>query len=223
MRSVKKNRIVNLLQTMLLVSGIVSIVWYVVINIITPLEYTGYSVVSQTVSELSALDAPTRSLWLALCIPFSILTIIFGYGVWLSAGHNKKLRFVALIIILDAIIGSFWPPMHKREIIAAGGGTLTDTLHLVWAFVHLVFMLLMIGFSAAALGKGFRIYSITTVAVFMVFGILTTVESSGIEAGVPTPYIGIWERINMGAYMLWVVVFAVILLRKDRKETQQLF
>ena len=212
----------NNLQRMLLACGVISIVWYVAMNIIVPLTNNEYNISSQTVSELSAIDAPTRQLWVVLCIPFSLLTIFFGCGVWLSAGRNKKLRFVAMVIILDAIIGSFWPPMHKREVIAAGGGTLTDTLHLAWAFIHLGCMLLMIGFSAAALGKVFRIYSIATIAVFIVFGILTTVESNGIEAGEPTPFVGILERVNIGAYMLWIVVFAITLLKKDRKANQLL-
>ena len=216
-QSEKKLSETNTLQRMFLFSGLASIVWYVILNIIIPLFDSGYSISSQTVSELSAIDAPTRPLWVILCIPFSLLTIFFGCGVWLSADHSKKLRLVALVIIFDAVIGSFWPPMHKREVIAAGGGTLTDTLHLVWASVHLACMLLMIGVSAVALGKGFRIYSIITLAVFLVFGTLTTIDSKGIETGEPTPYVGFWERINIGAYMLWIVVFAITLLKKDPK------
>ena len=145
--------------------------------------------------------------------------IAFGCGIWLSADSSKKLRFVAMVIIFDAVFGSFWPPMHQREVIAAGGGTLTDTLHIVWTIVHLALMLLMIGFGAAALGKGFRIYSAATIIVFLVFGILTSMESPGIEANKPTPYIGIWERVNMGAYMLWVVVCAILLLQRENKRS----
>ena len=205
------------LKRIFLVCGIASIVWYVAMNVIVPITDNAYNISSQTVSELSAIDAPTRPLWIILSIPFSLLTIFFGCGVWLSAGQSKKLRFVALVIIFDALIGSFWPPMHIREVIAAGGGTTTDTLHLVWAFVHLACMLLMIGFSMAALGKNFRIYSMATLVLFIVFGTLTSIDSSGIETGEPTPNIGIWERINIGAYMLWIVVFAITLLKKDRK------
>ena len=207
---------INKAQRRLLSFGIISIVWYVGLNVLVPLRYEGYSIVSQTVSELSAIDAPTRSLWILLCIPFSVFTIAFGLGIWMAGRSVKKLQFVAAIVILDAVIGLFWPPMHRREIIAAGGGSLTDTLHIAWTFIHLVFMLLMIGVGAAALGRSFRIYSIITVMAFIVFGILTAKESPGIEAGEPTPYIGIWERINMGAYMLWVVVFAFALLKKSK-------
>src|SRR5687768_8259928 len=193
----------------LLVGGIVSMLWYVAMNIIVPMRYPGYDPVSQTISELSAIDAPSRTFWFVLSIVYSLLFIAFGLGVWLSSNGNRKLRFVAAVILFDAVFGFFWPPMHQREVIAAGGGTLTDTLHLVWAFVHLTLMLLMIGFGASALGKGFRIFSAAIVLVFIVFGILTTMGSRGIEANMPTPNLGTWERVNIGAYMLWVIVFAI--------------
>ena len=204
-----------MVRNALLMCGIFSMLWYVVINMIVPLQYPGYDIASQTVSELSAIDAPTRELWFVLCIFYSLLFIAFGLGTWISANGSRKLRFVAAVILFDAIWGFFWPPMHRREIIAAGGGTLTDTLHLVWAFVHLALMLLMIGFGASALGKNFRIFSAAIVLIFIVFGILTTIESRGIEANLPTPHVGTWERINIGAYMIWVIVFAMALLRRN--------
>jgi hypothetical protein len=207
------------LKKILLICGMMSSAWYFAINIIVPLQYEGYHIASQTVSELSAVDAPTRMLWMTLCIFYTLLMIAFGSGIWLTAEGNKKLRFVAVVIIFDALFGSFWPPMHQRESLAAGGGTLTDDLHILWTFVHLVLILLMIGFGASALSKGFRIYSLATILIFLVFGTLTAMESPGIEANKPTPYIGIWERINMGAYMLWIVIFAIMLLRRKKTET----
>lgn len=201
----------------LVFSGILAMLWYIAINFIVTANYPGYDSASQTVSELSAIDTPTRTLWVILCVFYSLLFIAFGMGVWQSAYGNWKLRLVALVILFDACIGLFWPPMHRREIIAGGGGSLTDTLHLVWAFVHLCLMLLMIGFGAAAYGKTFRIFSVTIVLVFSVFGILTANESSGIEANRPTPFLGIWERVNIGAYMIWVIVFAAMLLRRNGK------
>jgi len=191
--------------------------WYIAINIVVPMQYPGYDIASQTVSELSAIDAPTRTLWFVLCVFYSLFFIAFGSGIWLSANGNRKLRFVAVIVLFDAVFGFFWPPMHQREVIAAGGGTLTDTLHLVWAFVHLALMLLMIGFGAATFGKSFRVFSVAIVLLFIVFGILTTKESPGIPANLPTPHVGTWERINIGAYMLWIIVFAIMLLIRNNK------
>jgi hypothetical protein len=42
--------------------------------------------------------------------------------------------------------------MHHREVIAAGGGTLTDTLHLVWAGITVFLMFVYIAFGAAGPG-----------------------------------------------------------------------
>jgi hypothetical protein len=208
---------VTSLQGVFLFCGVLSTLWYTAVNIIVPFQYPGYDTASQTVSELSAMGAPTRSLWLMLLIPFSLLVIAFGCGVWLLGNHSKWLRLAGAVIVVDAIFGAFWPPMHQREVIAAGGGTTTDSLHVTWAYIHLVFMILMMVFGAAALGKHFRIYTVSTFITYMVFGLLTILEGPGIAAGAPTPHIGIWERINMGAYMLWVVVFAITLIRIRKK------
>jgi hypothetical protein len=66
---------------------------------------------------------------------------------------------------------------------------------------------------AAAFGKGFRFYSIATMMLLVVFGALTGLEAPGISANLPTPWIGVWERINIGVFLLWVVALAVTLLR----------
>lgn len=204
-----------MLHRILLVCGIVAMFWYAVINIIVPMQYPGYDIASYTVSELSAIGAPTRKLWVILCIFYSVFFIAFGWGTWLSARGKNKLKIVGIILIVDGIIGLFWPPMHQRQVIAAGGSSLTDTLHLLWAFVHLALMLLMIGFGAAASGTRFRIFSLITVILFLVFGVLTALSSRGIEKNTPTPNVGIWERINIAVYMAWIVVFIIMLLRNE--------
>jgi hypothetical protein len=200
----------------LLTCGILSSLWYIAINIFVPLMYDGYSTVSLTVSELSAIGAPTRILWVLLALPYSLLFVLFGWGVLKISRGNHSLRITAGLIIVYSIFNFYWPPMHQREVIAMGGGTLTDTLHIVWAMITLLIMMLIMGFGTATLGKQFRFYTIATWAVFIGFGILTWLESPGIEKNLPTPWIGVWERINIGAFMLWIIVLAIILLRKEK-------
>jgi uncharacterized membrane protein len=69
-----------------------------------------------------------------------------------------------------------------------------------------------IGFGAAAFGKRFRFYSIATVVILVAFGALTGLDGPRIAANLPTPWVGVWERINIGVFLLWVVVLAVALL-----------
>jgi len=68
------------------------------------------------------------------------------------------------------------------------------------------------GFAAAALGKRFRIYSIVTIVILLVFGGLTGMDSPNIAANLPTPYVGIWERINITAFLTWIIALAITLL-----------
>jgi len=179
--------------------------------------YEGYNSASQTISELSAIDAPTRQLWFLLALVYCLLLAAFGWGIRQSAGQNRPLRIVGGLMIAYGIIGLFWPPMHQREVLAAGGGTISDTLHIVMTFVWGLFSTVSIAFGAAALGKRFRLYSITTIVILLVFGILTGTESPGIEANGPTPLIGVWERIGIGSYLLWVAVLAIVLLKAEKK------
>jgi hypothetical protein len=199
----------------LLIGGIVSSLLYVAMTVFIATLWNGYSSTSQTISELSAIGAPTRSWWVPLGAFYTLLVTGFGWGVWLSAGPSRVLRIVGGLIIAYGSLGLIWPfaPMHLREALAAGGGTSSDTLHIVLAAVTVSLMLLAIGLGAAAFGTRFRFYSIVSVIVLVTCGALTFIEAPGIAANLPTPWIGVWERINLGVFLLWVVVLAVALLR----------
>lgn len=194
----------------LLACGILSSLLYAAMLVFIPMQWDAYSSASQTVSELSALDAPTRSLWVPLGIVWTLLYAAFGWGVWTAAGPRRPLRIAGAMITVHGVLGIFWPPMHLRGTEA----TLTDTLHIVWSIATVLLMALAIGFAAAALGRRFRGYSIVTLAVFVVFGALTGIDGPRIAANLPTPWIGVWERINIGVFLLWVVVLAIALSRR---------
>jgi phosphotransferase system glucose/maltose/N-acetylglucosamine-specific IIC component len=206
-----------LLKKALLICGILSSLLYAGINIYVPMLDKGYDAASQTVSELSAIGAPTRMLWVWLCAPYTLLVIAFAWGVWKSAGQNRSLRIAGGMMIAYGFLGVFWPfaPMHLRETLAAGGGTFSDTMHITLGVVTEILFLLTLGFASAALNKQFRFYSIVTFIVLLIFGILTFLDAPGVSANKPTPLMGIWERINIGVFLIWVVVLAIVLLKKN--------
>jgi hypothetical protein len=199
----------------LLVCGILSSLLYVAMTIFVAMQWEAYNSASQTISELSAIGAPTRSLWAVPGAIYTILVTAFGWGVWKSAGGSRALRLAGGLILAYGALGMLWPfaPMHLRETLAAGGGTLSDTMHLVLASATVLLMLLAIGAAAAAFGTRFRVYSLATLAILAAFGTLTFLDAPRIAANLPTPWIGVWERINVGAFLLWVVVLATTLLR----------
>ncbi len=196
-------------RKLLLVCGILASLVYGAMNAFVPVLYEGYSMSAHTVSELSAIDAPTRTLWIALGLVYTVFIVAFGCGVWIAANGSRALRIAGALLIVHGVLAIFWPPMHQRGVELS----LTDTLHIVWTGVMGLLFMLVILFGAVAHGTPFRVYSALTVIVMLVFGGLTGMESPGVAKNLPTPWIGVWERINIAAYLLWLIVFALVLLR----------
>ena len=161
------------------------------------------------------MGAPTQRLWARLGPIYTLLVAAFGWGIWGSAGRNRAVQIVGGLILAYASLGFLWPfaPMHQRDVLAAGGGRLGDTLHVALGGVTVFLMFLAIGFGATAFGKRFRLYSIASIVVLLAFGGLTFLEAPRLEANLPTPWIGLWERINISVFLLWVVVLATMLWR----------
>jgi hypothetical protein len=188
----------------LLACGIAAPLLYVAMLIYVPTQWEAYNSASQTVSELSAIGAPTRALWVPLGLLYTVLLVAFGLGIWMSAFGKRPLRVVGGSLATCGVLGLFWPPMHLR----GAEVSLTDTLHIVWT-------LLAMGFAAAAFGKRFRIYSIATMALLVAFGAVAGVAGPRIQANLPTPWVGVWQRLNIGVWMLWLIVLAVVLFRRS--------
>jgi hypothetical protein len=212
----------QVLRRAMLLSGILSSVLYAAITVLVPMQWDAYDSMSQTVSELSAVNAPTRMLWLVLSTPYTILMIAFAVGVWRSAGANRHLRVAGILLITYGLLGILWPfaPMHLRETLAAGGSTFSDTLHLALGAVTELIYLTALAIAAFAFGKVFRIYSFATFLALLVFGVLTFLDAPGVARNEPTPLIGLWERINIGVFLLWVVVLALQLLRNEGRSAR---
>lgn len=209
-----------MVRKLLLLCGVLSSLVYVLANILGALQWEGYSSISQTVSELSAIDAPSRPLMVLLLSIYSVLVIAFGLGGLWVAGKNRALRIMSALLVGFGIVCLTGPlfPMHQREVLAAGGGTVSDTMHIVLTIVDVIFIVLIIGFGAAAFGKRFRLYSIASIIILLVFGYLTNLDVPGIEANLPTPWAGLTERINIGIFLLWVVVLAIVLWHDENEE-----
>jgi hypothetical protein len=203
----------------LLLCGTLSSLVYVAMNAFIPLLFDGYRYSFHTVSELSAIGAPTRTLWVWSGFFYTLLFTAFGFGVLRSAGDNRRLRVVAALIFAYCAVNFYWPPMHQRGV----EPSLTDTLHIVWTSITVILMMLMMGFAAAALETKFRWYTIATMVLLMAFGVVTSLDAPKIPDNLPTPLLGVWERILIVLFMLWVIVFSITLMRKERADREPSF
>ena len=89
-------------------------------------------------------------------------------------------------------------------------------MHLVLASITVLLMLLAMGFGAAAFGTRFRFYSIASIVLLVLFGALTFLDAPRLPANLPTPWLGVWERINIGAFLAWMVVLSIAVFRTER-------
>lgn len=198
----------------LLLCGTLSSLVYGMADLLGALSWNGYHYASQAISELSAIGAPSRSQVFPLFVIYDLLVIAFGFGVRASAGRNRGLRVTGAFLIAVGVVGLVATqfPMQLRGAERA----LTDTMHIMLTAVIVLCIFIVVGFGAGAFGKGFRVYSIATVLVMLVFGVLAGLDGPRVDANLPTPFLGVTERINVGAYLLWVAVLAVALLRTHR-------
>jgi len=54
--------------------------------------------------------------------------------------------------------------------------------------------------------------------LFVVFGVLAGMEQPNYELNLPTPMMGIFERINIYGYMLWIIVFSKAQLQLSKSK-----
>jgi len=206
-------------RRVLLACGVLYAVLYPIANdAIAATLYDGYSRIDQAVSELSATGATTHAFLTAVGPVFSLLLIDFGLGIWRSANGKRSLRIAGALVVAHGAMSFLWMfgPMSQREVIAAGGATSADTMHLVLSAATGLFVVAYVATTAFAFGWVFRLYSVATIAAALVFGLLSA-QVDKIEAGDPTPYMGLFERIGIGAWLLWMVVLATVLMRRTTR------
>jgi Protein of unknown function (DUF998) len=203
------------LRKVLLACGPLSALVYIGWHEVAALQWEGYSRISNAISELSLTGSPSKWIlepWLGLVD--NPLLIAFGIGIWLSARGSRALQVIGGLQIVGGAIAPLWWLFGEASLAA----------HLALSVVGILTWLGSMGFGAAAFGRRFRIYSLLSLAVVVVFNGLALSYAPEVSAGEPTPYIGLYERIAFSAYFLWLTVLAVALWRRpdirDRDEAE---
>jgi uncharacterized protein DUF998 len=198
-------------RKVLLGCGVLSSILYVGSEVYAWTQYPGYSPIAQGFSELLAEGAPTRPFMVAVAgAPYNLLVAALGVGVWMSAGRSSIARITGALLLLYALIsylGGTVFQMDTREV----EGSVRTMVHERATAVMVVSMLLAMAVGAFVHGTGFRIYSLATLLTVIVFAGITFQQVAMLAAHAPAPYLGLIERVNIYAWMLWVAVLSVSL------------
>lgn len=202
-----------MMKRALLYCGVVSPLLYALADVLAGFSWEGYSFRDQTISELGAIGAPSRPLFAALLLLVYLLFTAFGVGVWKCAPRGHRLRIAGAFLIGLGVLALTVGQFAAMQLRGAEQG-LSGALHLIEGAAAMALLLAAMGFAAVALRRRFAIYTVATVAIMLLFGGWSALDIPQVEAGLPTPWVGVKERIYWYSYQLWYIVLAVKLLRE---------
>lgn len=217
-RSARNNESINF-RRLFLLSGFYSAVFYVVTDIIASLSYPGYSIADQNYSELLATGAPTREWLLMSSWVYNILVASFAVTIWITCSPSRVARITGVIILGYAIFSMITPLFFQMDMRGADP-TPRGSLHPQMTAIMSFFILLSMGSGAFLLNKSLRIFSFVTIAIVIIFGLLTSSQIPELAMGQDTPWMGLTERVNIYLTMLWFGILSLSLAKRDIKELQ---
>lgn len=194
-----------MLSRLLLACGLLAALLFVGADLVAGAQWKGYNFISKSISELSAIGAPTRAYAAPLFMTQSVVLAAFGVGVWGQAGQNTSLRVIASLLVANGIVGlaatAFFPMQAGIRPSPANAGVILGA-------AGVIFLVVAIGFGAAAFTNWFRVYSIATLIVFAVLTIVGVAAQS-------EPRIGLQERVMSYGMLLWVGLLALVLMTTE--------
>ncbi len=192
--------------------GISVPIFYASATLIGGLYHPGYSHISQAVSELSAAGAPNQNWLLAAFTVVEILTFIFGLGYYLSVRKiNQMLSISAMLVAAIGVIGLGFArfPMDQVGTAMTSDGEMHLVIVAISALLAVVAVTLAgLGWKRHPGGKQLASLSFLLLGAMLLSGVL-----SGFTIANEWPGIGIWQRINIGAFSLWQICTAIHIWR----------
>jgi hypothetical protein len=197
----------------LLACGVASPVLYAAADAVAGWRTPGYSFRDHTISELGAIGAPSRLVFSLLLVGVYVLLTAFGLGVRRAAAGRARVRRVGTLVVALGLLALTVGQVAAMRPRGTAQG-LAGALHAGEGAVAMALLFAAMGVAAGAFGPGFRGYTIVTVAVVVFLGGWSVRDALQVEAGAPTPWLGVRERIFWYAYQLWFAVLALRLLQE---------
>lgn len=198
----------TILHKVLITCGILAPLLYLGIDRLAGSLIPGYSFSAQSMSDVSAIGSPQRSLAILLTIVACVFITAFGVGVWLVSDQIVLLRVVSVLIIGNAVFGLiatlFFPTQYgvRPNFMSAGVLILFSSV--------LCFILAMV-LGAVAIQGWFRIFSITIPIAYILLAIVRFATAQNASTGEAVSLIGAQERTMSYSYLLWVFVLSLYL------------
>lgn len=189
--------------------GVISLLSYIAAVVFSPLAYPGYNWMAQAVSDLSAANAPSLSLWNQLSCLYGVCGIVVNMMVCVFV-QDKLTRTLRVGIYTFAVmnwisfVGFSLFPLSS----SGYGGAFQDVMHMVCT--ALVVILSIISLVLIMVG-GYKNRTYRSIAVWATIA-LAMMFSGAIGTGlVPKAYFGSVERLSVFAAVGFQAVLGLYL------------
>jgi hypothetical membrane protein len=196
--------------------GIIGPVVYILAVFIGGAIRHDYSALYNSVSELSMVNAPNRLLMDVLFGIYNISLYIFGLGAYLdsSVDDSRKYKAATIMLTIIGILGVMVLIFTQDP--RGAPATLNGTLHIILsgitaALTIISILLVGLSFNKYAKMKLFSWYSyIISLLIFVSGGVGAASLSNNSSYG------GLFERITIFLFMIWLIIFSYVLLKRSK-------
>jgi len=203
-----------MIETALLICGLVIGPLYVLLYILGGAMRSGYSHVTHSVSELLTAGAPNKPILAIVQIIYALLHVAFGVGVWLTAKELSgsvlgSIGVWTIVAIGIATIGTVIFPQDAEGAPSTAAGSIHKSLVFGVLVPSSILSTLLIGLWSRRVDAltGFALYSYISVGAIVAMGALGGVS-------VKTRFAGLSERVAALVTHQWLFALALWLLMK---------
>ncbi len=198
-------------------AGVAAPLVYAGAVVVGGLATPGYSHLASTVSELTSVGQPYAEELDDVFIAYNLLLACFAacLPISVAAGHPRALRAASVVLLALALSGVGMVTIFP---VTAPGAAFTPTalVHIILAAVAAIATMAAVALTAYALWRSPRWRSFTrlSLACFAVIAVCGLWAANAVAAG--WPLAGLAERLTIGTFMAWLLVFALSLAANTR-------
>ena len=200
--------------------GVISFLSYAVAVVFSPMAYPGYNWMAQAVSDLSAVNAPSKMLWTQLASLYDVCGIvcIMAVCVFIQGKLNRTLRigiyFFAAMNWISSIGYTMFPLLNS----GMSGTSMQDKMHIVVTVLVVIFSVASLVFIMIG---GFREKEYRSLAIWATIALLFMVLGSIGVGIVPSEYFGIPERFSVFAATGFNMILGIYLFNGFEKRCKR--
>lgn len=189
--------------------GILSFLSYLAAVIFAPLAYPNYNPLSQAVSDLSATNAPSLTLWNQLTSLYNVCEVTCITIVCVGI-QGKKTKLLRVGIYLFAIMEWISAVGYRMFPLSNSGydGTFQDVMHMIITFIVVILSIVSL---IIIIVSGFKDKECKIYGIFAMIALsMMLIGALGMKI-VPSAYFGVVERFSVFAATGFNAILGILL------------